>query len=448
MNSSLTNMLTIARREFLWRGRSRTFVITTILLVIVAVAVAIAPVVVRYFAQNNEPERVGLSVGTVQLALDPATVLDRVMNGSPDASGGGNGTTSKPSYAVVPVTNLDAARRDVVDGKLSAVLALQRTSAGELTFDLYTKKGAFERTPQILRQAATSVAIQDRLDRLGIAARDQAAVFAPAPFQVRDADPATTGGPSGPDTVTEYLGDYVVGFALTIFIYMAIMLYGQWVAMSVAEEKNSRVMELILGAATPFQLLAGKVIGVGALAMLQYAIVFIPASLAIVFQDRIASLILGGSASGDLPKGLTIELLAVFGVLFVLGFALYAVLYAGAASMVSRQEDVNQVVAPLTLLSTAGYLIAAWAGSGLVDLASPLMRAISFFPLVSPYLILTRLGLHQISALEVIVAIVLLAVTIVAALWFAARIYTVGVLMYGQKPGLRAMVRAFRSAGT
>ena len=84
--------------------------------------------------------------------------------------------------------------------------------------------------------------------------------------------------------------------------------------------------------------------------------------------------------------------MAVFGILFVLGFGLYAVLYAGAASMVSRQEDVNQVVLPLTLLSTAGYMIAAYAGSGLIDLASPLMRAVSFFPLVSPYLILTRLG--------------------------------------------------------
>jgi ABC-2 type transport system permease protein len=455
MSVSLTNVGTIARREFLWRGRSRTYIVTTILLVIVAVGVALAPIVVRYISQQNEPEKIGLLAGGANLAIDPAVLLDRSLNGLAGASGSGSSgstgsgdATSKPTYAVVPVTDLDAARRDVLAGKLSAVLALGRGPTGDLTFDLYTKQAAFERTPGLLRQAAVSLSVQDRLGRLGISPSDQAAVFAPAPFQVRAADPAISGGPGGPDSVSEFLGDYVVSFALTIFIFMAIMLYGQWVAMSVAEEKNSRVMELVLGAASPFELLSGKVLGVGALAMLQYAVVFIPASLAIVFQDRIASLILGGSASGDLPKGLTIELMVVFGILLVLGFALYAVLYAGAASMVSRQEDVNQVVAPLTLLSTGGYMVAAYAGSGIIDLSSPLMHAVSFFPLVSPYLILIRVSLGKIAPLELAFAIVLLLATILLALWFAARIYRVGVLMYGQKPGLRAMFRAFRSAGT
>jgi ABC-2 type transport system permease protein len=451
MNSSLRNILIIARREFLWRGRSRSYIISTALLVVVAVGVALAPIVIRYVAERSEAEKVGLYVGSTVLKVDPLTVVDQAMNGSSGTGStngtSGGGTATKPAYAVSLVTDLDAARRQVVDGKLSAVLSLTRTATGDLSFDLYTAKSAFERTPGLLRQGATSIAVQDRLDRLGIASGDQVAIFAPAPFVIRPADPAKA-GLEGPDTITDFVGNYVVGFALTIFIFMAIMLYGQWVAMSVAEEKNSRVMELVLGAATPFQLLSGKVLGVGALALLQYAIVFVPASLAIAFQDRIASFVLGGTSTSDLPAGLTIELMAVFGVLFVLGFALYAVLYAGAASMVSRQEDVNQVVAPLTLLSTGGYMIAAYAGSGLIDLASPVMRVVSFFPLVSPYLILSRMSLNQITPVEVVFAIVLLIVTIVAALWVAARIYAVGVLMYGQKPGLRAMFRAFRTART
>lgn len=446
MKASLANILTIARREFLFRGRGKTYVISTVILVVVAIGVAVAPIVVRYLSQNGEPERIGLAVGNVNLAVDPVTVLDHAMNGTVAAPSDGS-APPKPSYAILTVTDLDSARREVVAGKMAAVLALERSASGDLGFTLFTKRAAYERTPQILRQAATAIAIQDRLDRLGIAPADQAAVFAAAPFEIRAADPQTAGGPDGPGTITDFVGDYVVGFALTIFIFMAIMLYGQWVAMSVAEEKNSRVMELILGAASPFQLLAGKVLGVGGLALLQYAIVFIPASLAIAFQDRIAAFVLGGTASSNLPAGLTIELLAVFGILFVLGFGLYAVLYAGAASLVSRQEDVNQVVLPLTLLSTAGYMVAAYAGSGLIDLASPVMRAVSFFPLVSPYLILTRLGLKQITPIEVVLAIAILIVTIAASLWFAARIYRVGVLMYGQKAGLRAMVRAFRSAG-
>jgi ABC-2 type transport system permease protein len=237
-----------------------------------------------------------------------------------------------------------------------------------------------------------------------------------------------------------------VGFAATIFIFMAIMLYGQWVAMSVAEEKNSRVMELILGAATPFQLLTGKVIGVGAAAVTQYAVMFVPATLAILFQDRIAALLLGGSAASNLPAGLTIELLVAFGILFVLGFALYAVLYAGAASLVSRQEDINQIVAPLTLLSTAGYIVAAYAGSGLIDPSSTLVFVLSLVPLTSPYLMLSRLGTGLAGPIDFAVAVALLLVTIPLALWAAARLYRAGVLMYGQKPSIGTLVRAFRTA--
>ena len=448
MNETLTNIVTIARREFLWRGRGKTYIVTTILLVIVAFVVALAPVVVRYISQQSGPERIGLYTGTVSTAISPTVILDRVLNTSIGSTTTDGTKTDKPAYSIAVVTDLAAARQDVMAGKFSAVLALSRATNGDLAFQLYTEAASFERSPQLIQQAANSLAVQDRLDRLGVKPSDQQTVFAAPSFGVQKADPATTDKPKGPDSVTEFVGNYVVGFALTLFIFMSIMLYGQWVAMSVAEEKNSRVMELVLGAATPFQLLTGKVIGVGALGLLQYVVVFVPASLAIVFQDRIAALVLGGNATGELPQGLTIDLLFVFGVMFVLGFALYACLYAGAASMVSRQEDINQMVAPLTLLSTAGYMIAAYAGSGLIDLTSPLMRALSLFPLLSPYLILTRMGLKEIGPLEVALAIAILLATIVAALWFAARIYRVGVLMYGQRPGFRAMIRAFRAAGT
>ena len=83
---------------------------------------------------------------------------------------------------------------------------------------------------------------------------------------------------------------------------MAIILYGQWIAYGVAEEKSSRVMEIVLAAATPFQLLAGKVIGVGALAILQYVIVALPMLLALVFQGQIAALMLGAPACASAPR--------------------------------------------------------------------------------------------------------------------------------------------------
>ncbi len=112
-------------------------------------------------------------------------------------------------------------------------------------------------------------------------------LFAPAPFEARPARPASpTDSRTG--TTEQLLGGTVLGLALTIFIFMAIVLYGQWVAMSVAEEKSSRVMESVLAAARPIELMSGKVVGVGALGLTQYVLVFVAALVAIVFQDRIA----------------------------------------------------------------------------------------------------------------------------------------------------------------
>ncbi len=206
-------------------------------------------------------------------------------------------------------------------------------------------------------------------------------------------------------------------------------------------------MEVVLAAATPFQLMTGKVVGVGGLALVQYVLVLVPASVVLIFQGQIASRLLGaGGASVDLPAGLSIGMLVVFGIMFVLGFALYAVLYAGAASLVSRQEDVNQIVAPLTMISVAGYLVATYSGTGIIPIDSPLVVILSFVPFFSPYLMLTRLGQQAVGPVEVVVAILILAAFIPVALWVAARLYRSGVLLYGQRPTPRTLVRALRGS--
>jgi ABC-2 type transport system permease protein len=123
----------------------------------------------------------------------------------------------------------------------------------------------------------------------------------------------------------------------------------------------------------------------------------------------------------------------------------YASLYAGAASLVSRQEDINQIVAPLTIVSVIGYLVSTYAGTGLIPLDSPLVIVLSYIPLFSPYLMLTRFSTGTAQPVEVLVAIVLLALTIPVALWIAARLYRSGVLMYGQSPSPRTLWKALRA---
>jgi ABC-2 type transport system permease protein len=211
------------------------------------------------------------------------------------------------------------------------------------------------------------------------------------------------------------------------------------------EEKSSRVMEVILNAATPFQLLTGKVLGVGAVALTQYVALLATGVVALLAQDAIAGIVLGTSAATAVPEGLTIPLLLLFGLYGILGFLVYASLYAAAGSLVSRQEDVNAAVMPMTLVSTAGYLVAIYASVGVLDIRAGWVPVLSQVPFVSPFMMVSRITSGQVTAPEVLLSIALLVVCIVLTLWVAARIYRAGVLLYGQRPGIQAIVRMVRS---
>lgn len=437
--TNMANVVAVARREYTTRVRTRSFIFGTVLLVVAVVAIALLPVIVG-FIDRNDTIKAAVHVSAPGLATDPAATLSTLLNAKPD---GTSATSRPPDVVVTAVPDLAAAREAVIDGTYSAVLEIARGPDGDLVFTLYTNGNANGREGAVVRQAATSIAVADRLARAGIAPGEQAGVFVPPAFQIAWPDPARTDPSPGTNAL---IGQNMLGFGMTILIFMMIILYGQWIAMSVVEEKSSRVMEVILNAATPFQLLAGKVLGVGAVAGTQYLALLLAGGAAILAQDAIAQVVLGtGNASGILPQGLTIELLLLFGIYGVLGFLLFAVLYAAAGSLVSRQEDVNTIVLPMTLIASAGYMIAVYASLGVIDIQTGWIAAIAQVPLVSPFMMLARVTAQDTTIWEVLLSIALLVAAILGALWLAARVYAAGVLLYGQRPSVREVWRLVRS---
>ena len=340
-------------------------------------------------------------------------------------------------------TDLAADRELVRTGQLNAVLDVERGATGDVAFTVYTSEPSSSRTAAISRQAATSIAVTDRLGRLGLDPASQTSLFVPPDLAFRSPDP--TASSVVPDTLAQEVADLAVISALEMFLLLAIIMYGTWIAQSVVEEKSSRMMEIILAAATPMQILAGKVLGVSGAALLQFAAVLAAVVAALLLQGQVAAVVLGDSQAG-VPSGLTAELLIAFSVLFVLGFVLYAVLFAAIGSLVSRQEDVSQIVTPLTLAASAGYLVAVYTSIGTFDPNAPWVAALSWVPFLSPYMMLSRLGVGTAGVPEVALSVLILLVTIVAATWIAGRVYAAGVLMYGQKPSIRGMWTAIREA--
>jgi len=430
MNATLRNIRAVARREFFVRARTRSFVIGTLFLVVAGAALALAPIGIRWFEGD-----VGTKVGIVNraepaLTSDPVTRISLLLNVSTPSGEKGFEVTASADESV--------ARAAVDDGDLNAALVIDRTPAGDLAFTVISKDPAGRRTPELLRQASYSLAIADRLDRLGVAPGDQATLFAPPEVAVEAPTPA---GPGEPSTGAEMAATALVGQVLIIFLLLAVILYGQWVAMSVAEEKSSRVMEIVISAATPFQLLGGKVLGVGGLGIVQLLAAAIPALVAFMLQGRIAEILLGAPPSDlDLPQVLTAGVAGAFVVFFVLGYLLYAVLYAAAGSLVSRMEDVNNVVAPMSMIGTLGYLVAIYVSMGLLPADATWVAVLSYVPFISPYLMVSRVIAGQAGLPEVALAAAILVVSIVVMLWLAARVYAAGVLMYGQSPSFRRLI--------
>ena len=419
----LRNVRLVARREYRVRVRSRAFVLSTLLLAAVAAGTGLVPILVR--ALDREAV-VRLAVHADDAALQDLAVrsLDTVLNGRTQLD-----PTAKQAWAIEPAADVPAARAQVVRGDLAGLLLVGRDAVGTPSFEYVTNAPPGGRQVVLMRLATLAVAVNDRVGTVGGLVGD---------FRVTAADPAAPVPPVEADSASRA----ILATILVILVFITSVTYGMWVATSVAEEKGSRVMELMLNAATSGELLGGKVLGVGAAGLTQYAAIVVPAVGVLILQAPLARLLLGDGGADDGPLvGLTGGILLAFGVFFLLGFALSALLYAAAGSLVSRQEDVQQVALPMLFLSFGGYIAAAIATNA-PDAAW--VAPLSLVPFFSPYLMLVRLMTGYVSAAEVAAAILLLLVAIAAALWLAIRVYRAGVLLYGQRPRLGTVIAAAR----
>ena len=438
--SNLRNIFNVASREFIVRVRTRSFIFGTVLLVLGVAVIAFLPVIIRY-VDRGMTEKVAMYVSAPDLSTDPVTTLTVLLN--PATASGQEGTDNTQDFTVSKVTDLEAAREATNRNEYAGLLEIDRAPGGELQFTYYSNQNSMGSTASMVRQASNTIAITDRLARLGVAPAEQAGIYLPADFTPMWPDPAKTEPTQ--DTVS-MVGRDMLAFGMTILIFMIIIMYGNWIAMSVVEEKSSRVMEVVLNAASPFQLLTGKVLGVGAVAFTQYAAVVLAGGVALLVQGPVGDAILGTAGTAtELPEGLTIGLLLFFGIYGVLGFLIYATLYAAAGSLVSRMEDISAAVMPMTLVSTGGYLIGVYAAMGLLDIQSGWVTALSQVPFVSPFMMIGRVAAGAAEPWEIVLSITLLVASIIGALWLAARIYRAGVLLYGQRPGVRAVWRLVRS---
>ncbi len=428
MSGLLPNAAHVARREYLVRVRGRTFLITTLLLAVAVLALTLLPTVLRGAGVMGDAAHIAIDVRADDLVADPEAVVEGAL------AAAGEDVDGDARASVNRTEDPSGAADDVRLGNLDGLLTITRDGDGELAFDYLSDDGPTGVTRLIVTQAAMSLAVTDRLVQAGITPAESLALFDPPTFTTTPADPEAR----DEDGYGEAL---LVAYVVVILTFMAIITYGNWVAQSVAEEKSNRVMELLITAATPQQLLTGKVLGTGAAGLTQYAAVAGAVIVGMLATDPVAGLLnVQGASAFNLPS-LEPWMLPAFAVFFLLGFILYSTLYAASGSMVSRIEDVQQAAGPLIFVSIAGYFVGFTA---LNDPEAGWVSTLSLVPFFSPYLMPLRMLLTSVSPAEILLALGILLVSLFAAIWIASRIYSAGVLMYGQRVGVRTVLRATR----
>ena len=409
----------IIEREYFERVKRKSFIITTILVPIFLLAMMALPTLILIFSTPDKT--------TIQV-VDNTGVVAPLLKGNDEV---------KFVSASLPVDSLRADEsiesilvigENAVDDPSHGVTLLSRGSVSMVTDSYITSE---------LDQAIEQI----RMSRYDIPDIDKimSSIKADTKLSTIRIDKETE-----TETSTEF--SYLLALTMGMMLYMFILLYGQMVMNSIIEEKNNRVLEIMVSSVKPFNLMLGKILGVALVAVTQ---ILIWAAL-IGTAVMVASPMLAGQMqSGDMPAEMTAAMSQFmdFGYLssllintllfFIGGFLLYASLYAAIGSAVDNIQDASQLhtaaIMPIIIALVISMSVAT-------DPNSPLAFWTSLVPFTSPMIMMMRIP-FGIATWEIALSLGILYISIIGMIWIAAKIYRVGIFMYGKKPSLKELIR-------
>ena len=439
--NTLRNIRLIIGREYKNRVTQRSFVITSVILLVIVFLAPFIPTIVQLVQHGTAQPASQTQVVVVNNAGTVAGLSEAGLLSSIGSQLNGTNPPSPAPYAISsqPPTSLDGLRNQVKHGTLDILLVLDRSPQGNLQF-LYDANADPNNDPNLttIQTLALDLTFFDTAHRLGLTSQETQRLAAPPDLTAVHTQQSQT-----TQTTSESAAGYVLATTGVILIFISIQVYAGIVATGVAEEKSSRMMEILVNAATPNQLLAGKIVGIGAACLTQMGSLVAVGIAAILLQTPLQAALFGASAAGfkQYITGVSIPFYFLFLLYFLLAFFLYATLFAGLASLVKRQEEVQSVILLPLLLLSCGYVLFFFV------VATPdatLTKVLSYIPFWTPIFMLMRLAVGTVAWWEIVVTVALMLVTIVACTWFAARLYRYGVLMYGQRPGPGQLLKLVR----
>lgn len=423
----MRNVLIIIRREFLERVRTKSFVVGTVLFPVFMIALIFLPALIG--AGGGERTLVLVDRSPSALGEQVAATLQAPKEDE-------DAITYTIERTTLPLEEqIDELNRRVESKEIDGYVVIGEDVLTTNQVAYRARDVTKVQVVQDVEAAVTAAVREERLAGRGLTAGEVLAL-------VREVDVQAARISGGGEERGNLMATMATAYIIFILFMQLIALYGQNAMRSVLEEKNNRIVEVIVSSVRPFHLMAGKILGLAAVALLQIGIwvgfVALLASQADWISARFG---IGTGAFSALQLGAV-----VWGVLltfFALGFVLYAAMYAAAGSTVTSEQEAQQLAFPLMLPL---FVPIAFIIPILTDPLGATARTLSLIPFTSPVVMPMRAVATDVPAWEIAASMALLVLGTAAIVWLAGKIYRVGILSTGKKPSLRELARWMRAA--
>lgn len=423
----MSKILAVIKREYLQIIKTKGFIIGTLLGPLIMAAFIVVPILVSV-TSVEEQETVGVIDMTGEMYAGLDDKLDFKLK---------NGDRRYILKRYEPVPDSASARgrlnNMVLAEELSAYIYIpQDIKTGGKPEYVSEHVADFEEIKTV-SQAINSLVIEKRLRTEGLDPQKVAEYIKTVEMRTIKVTKKGTEEDQG--------GTFLISYFLVLILYMTLFFYGSIIMRGVIEEKNSRMVEIVLSSLRPFQLMMGKILGIGAVGFTQYTIWALFGILAVRTSRPILSSFAPAAASGLAIPTIPPYIFIYFVIFFILGFFLFGTIYAAIASMVNSEKEAQQLLMPVSIFLIIPILLMMFVMRNPDSTFSVILSLIPFF---APILMLLRVCILLPSALQIGASILFLLLSILFMIWLAAKIYRIGILMYGKPPNVREIFKWIR----
>ena len=430
----MNKILIIIQREFLKRVRTKGFIILTITMPFIMAALVFVPLWLSSI-ENDEQQKVAV--------IDPTGVYAKALK-----------TSKSFAFSAQPVITEEMRSEDSPFDAVVAISGNLVKNDGKVT--IYSHKEIPGNLLDYIQSKLNETVQKQKLEATGTAGLDKIIDDVQRDVKMNTVKWSEEGDEQASSTYVAI----IVGGIFTLLIYIFVITYGGMVMQSVIEEKTNRIVELLVSSVKPFQLMMGKIIGVMLVGIAQMALWGVMLSIimtvaSVVFGISQAPSMAAGqpmspsmmSMSQDTQELLTAivnlpyaEIGLMFIIMFVGGYLLYSSFFAATGASINEQEDANQFVVPITMITLFGLYAAMYS---IENTDGPLAFWASLFPLTSPIVMMIRIP-FGVPLWQEVLSIALLYASALLMIWIGGKIYRVGILMYGKKPSIKEIIKWMR----